>query len=91
MTTKLSRLICKFRSAKNRFERSIVGRGILLVTSLQNRANQCIDVVSERKKYRYGAGGELWASERKRQRNRAGGEQLKDFTDYMCQEKKEEN
>ena len=49
-----------------------MGRGILLFTSLQNHANQCIDDVSERKKYRNGTGGELLASERKRQRNRTG-------------------
>ena len=63
-----SRLICKFWSAKNRYKRSIVGRNILLVTSLQNRANQCIDVVSERKKLRNETGGEPSVSERKRQK-----------------------
>ena len=39
-----SRLICKLRLAKNQYKRCIVGRGISLVTSLQNRANQCIDL-----------------------------------------------
>ena len=74
-------LICKFQSARNRYKRSIVGRGIWLVTSLQNRANQCINVASksERKKQRNGTGGEQSARKRKRQRNRTGGEQLKDF------------
>ena len=73
-----SHLICEFWSAKNQYKRSTVGRGIWLVTSLQNCANQCIDVESERKKSKNGTSGELSTRGRKRQRNRTSGEQLKD-------------
>ena len=52
-------------------------RGIGCVTSLQNHANQCIDVASKRKKQRNGTGGEQSASksETKKQKYENGGEQ----------------